>query len=271
MIIFGLYGATAAVYSMAAVVHFLYMFRRDYELLALWSTRIAFAVHTAGLVLLVWETERIPIYTLFEAATLFTWLLVLNYFLIEIIQQSQAAGVFLLPVIAVIEILAVALPKPGVEAMIRSEFPASLVIWHVAVMMIGYGFFIASFVASVMYLLLDQQLRRKQFQSIYYRLPPLEQLDRWGGRFIYLGFPLLTLGLISGMAFAHVNWQVWHADLKVVWTALIWLLYGGYIVMRALYGWGGRRGAWWSIAGVLALLINYFVVNYVSNLHRFGV
>jgi cytochrome c-type biogenesis protein CcsB len=271
MVIFGLYGATAAAYTLAAVVHFLYLFRREFEGMAYWTTRIAFAVHTAGLATLILETKRVPVYTLFEAATLFTWILVANYLVIEAVQRSQAAGVFLLPVIAVIEILAVSLPKPGLEALIGSEFPASLIIWHVAVILLGYGFFVASFVASVMYLLLERQLRRKQFHPFFYRLPPLEQLDRWSGRFIYLGFPLLTFGLAAGMLFAHVTWQFWQADPKVLWTVLIWLLYGSYILMRRLYGWGGRRGAWLSIVGVAALLINYFVVNYLSGLHRFGV
>lgn len=271
MVGFGLYGATAAAYTMAAVVHVLYMFRRDYEKIAFWATRIALAIHTAGVTLLVWELKRLPVHSLFEAITLFTWVLIVNYVAIEIIQQSQAAGVFLIPVIAVMEILAVALPKPGIETMVDAAFPMSLVVWHVMLILIGYGCFVASFVSSLMYLLLDRQLRRKRFNPIYYRLPPLEQLDRWAGRFIFMGFPLLSVGLLAGAVFAHGNWQAWYVDPKVVWTVLVWLVYGGYILMRQLYGWGGRRGAWWSVTGVAALLINYFVISYASSLHRFGV
>lgn len=264
------FGATAAFYTMAAVAHLLNMFRRDFALLAQWSSRSAWLVQTLGLLLLVFLTGRFPVYTLFEFAYFFSWLMVTNYIVIEVLRNDQTAGSFLMPVIAILLVFSDTLENPA-ATMVVSDFPGSLIVWHVMVTMLGYAFFTASFVAGALYLLQERNLRRKSFGPLYYRLPPLETLDIWSGRFVYVGFPLLTIGMGAGFVFAHVTWSTWHADPKVLFTVLVWLVYGGYLLMRKLWGWGGRTAAWWSVVGVTGLLINYFVVNLLSRLHRFGV
>lgn len=266
-----LMAGSAALYTLAAVAHIFYMFRRDFDLVARWSTRAAWLLQTIGLMALLTHTGRAPVHTLFEFAYFFTWFMMTNYIAIELFRENQAAGSFLMPVIAAVQIICVALPKPAPERM-AAEFPASLIGWHIGVTMLGYGFFFASFVAGALYLLQERNLRLKRWGPVYYRLPSLETLDIWGGRFVYIGFPLLTIGMLSGLFFAHVTWTtLWQADLKVVFTVAVWLVYGGYLLMRKLWGWGGRKAAWWSVAGVVGLLINYFVVNMLSSLHRYGV
>lgn len=148
----------------------------------------------------------------------------------------------------------------------------TLIFWHVGVSLLGYAFFTASFVAGSLYVIQERNLRKKRWGPLYYRLPSLEVLDTWSGRFVYVGFPLMTLGMGTGLVFAHVTWETfWRSDPKVLFTVFVWLFYGGYLVVRKYGGWGGRKAAWWSIIGVVGLLINYFVMNMVSKVHRFGV
>lgn len=272
------FGGTAAAYTVAAVSHILFMYRPDYDKMARWSTRGAWLLHTLALMFLVAVTGRVPIYTLFEVGLAITWLLVMNYILFELSLDSQAAGAFLVPTVAFLVVSIVALPKPAGDEPHLYDVPASLVFWHVSVTLLGYAAFVAASVTGAMYLLLDFQLRRKAFSAMYYRLPSLEALDIWGHRFVGVGFPLLTLGLTTGFVFANLAWGEsghniawWQADPKVVWTVGTWLIYAGYLAMRRWYGWGGRRAAWWAIAGFLGVVINYFVIGFVSNLHRFGV
>lgn len=266
-----LYGISAALHTLAAIAHIFYMFRREFDFLARWSTRVAWAVHTAALGLMVYEIGHAPVRTLFEFAFFFTWVMVTNYIVIEAVRADQSAGSFLMPVIAVVSVVAVTLPKPGTEKMIET-FPLGLIIWHVGVSLLGYAFFLGSFVAAALYLIQDRNLRRKRFGPLYHRLPSLEVLDTWSARFVSIGFPLMTLGMAAGLYFAHVTWETfWQSDPKVIFTFFIWLIYGGYLLVRHLVGFGGRKAAWWSVAGVTGLLINYFVVNLLSRLHRFGV
>lgn len=266
-----LFGFTAALHTLAAIAHIFYMFKREFAQLARWSTRTAWVFQTIALAVLIAETGRPPFHTVFEFSVFFAWLMVTNYTVMEMIRGDQSAGGFLTPVIAVVSVIAVTLPKPGSEAMIF-EFPLALIIWHVGVSLLGYAFFTASFASAALYLMQERNLRRKRWGPLYYRLPPLEVLDTWSGRFVYLGFPLLTLGMCAGLFFAHVTWQTfWESDPKVLFTVFVWLFYAGYLLVRKLGGWGGRKAAWWAVIGVTGLLINYFVVNLVSRLHRFGV
>lgn len=267
------YGATAAGYTVAALAHVAFIYRQEWGHLARWATRGAALTHTLTLLLLVMQTGRLPIFTLFEAIFAVTWLLVVAYIGSEVVSGSQAAGAFLVPVACFIVVTAMALPKPGPEEPHLSGLPASLVMWHVGVTLLGYGFFVAAFIAGTMYLLLDFQLRRKAFRPIYYRLPSLEALDIWAHRLVITGFPLLTMGLTMGVIFAGMAWETpWKADPKVIWTALNWLVYAAYLLVRRLGGWGGRRAAWFTVAGFVALVVNYLIVNpFFSDLHRFGV
>jgi ABC-type transport system involved in cytochrome c biogenesis permease subunit len=260
----------AVLYTLSGVSHLFYMARHDFGLLARWSTRAAFALQSVGLFGLVWETGHIPVHTLFELTTAFTWLLVFNYIVIEVWRDNQAAGSFLMPAIAMLQIFAVALPKQ--QPTWVGQLSVSLIVWHVGVTMLGYGFFLAAFIAGALYLLQERNLRLKRWGPLYYRLPSLETLDIWSGRFVAIGFPLMTFGMAAGLSFAHVTWATfWHSDPKVIFTFLIWLVYGGYLLMRQIWGWGGRKAAWWSVAGVAAIFINYFLINLFSRLHRFGV
>jgi ABC-type transport system involved in cytochrome c biogenesis permease subunit len=266
-----LLAASAALYTLAGISHLFYMARRPFEFLAKWSTRVAFTVHTLGLAALIIHTGHAPLHEYYEFAYLFTWVLMANYTAIEIWRKNQAAGAFLVPVIAVLQVMVAALPK-NTPQHLGVELSPSLIGWHVGVTFLGYGFFFGSFVSGALYLLQERNLRAKRWGPLYYRLPSLEALDIWGGRFVYVGFPLLTVGMAAGLMFAHVTWQsFWQSDPKVIFTVFVWAVYGLYLLMRNVWGWGGRRAAWWSVAGVAGLLINYFVMNLLSGIHRFGV
>lgn len=269
-----LFGLTAAIYTMAAICHVIAVFRRDWEGLARWSTRLSWVLQTVGLLLLIGQTGRFPIYSLFEAAYGFSWLLTGNYLAIEFFGNNQASGAALIPMMALLVILSVALPKPVPthEVLLLDTLPASLVVWHVGVTLLGYALFVAAAASSMLYLLQEGQLRRKRFWPLYHRLPALEWLDLLAGRFIAIGLPVLTVGLGAGVIFATLTWNgPWYTDPKVLFTALSWLLYMGLLLSRLLLGLQGRRAAWWAITGAAGILVNYFVVNlFFSALHRFG-
>lgn len=262
--------ASAALFTCAAVAHAYYVVRSHFDFLARWSTRLAWLVNSLGLGLLVAHSGRPPFYTVFEFMYFLSWLVVTNYIAIEMLRDNQAAGAFVVPAVALIQVIGVALPKPaaGHEAYLSPV----LVSWHIGVSMLGYLFLLAASVAGALYLWQNRNLRQKKWGPMYYRLPSLEALDLWGGRFVYLGFPLLTIGIVTGLFFAEIEWaHFWQTDPKVIFTLLVWLVYGGYLLMRKVWGWGGRRSAWWSVIGVAGLLINYFVMNVLSRTHRFGV
>ncbi len=104
------------------------------------------------------------------------------------------------------------------------------------------------------------------------RLPSLDVLDEVSYRAIAFGFPLLTIGIITGAIWADQAWGRWWGwDPKETWSLITWLYYGGYLHLRLTMGWRGRHSAILAVIGLIAVLFTYLGVNLLlSGLHSYG-
>jgi ABC-type uncharacterized transport system permease subunit len=95
---------------------------------------------------------------------------------------------------------------------------------------------------------------------------PLLRLERLTFQFVLAGFIALTATLVLGWWFT----EVWHWDHKNVFSILAWLVFGGLLGGRALFGWRGRRATRWVYAGAALLLLAYVGSRFVLEvlLHR---
>lgn len=270
----GLFSGTAAAYTLAACAYLLLLLRRDLGAVARWSGRLAWLLHTVALGAVIWHTRRLPVYSLFESVLLIAWLMSSAYVMYEFNHRTQAVGTVVLPLVCGLAIASLVLPKAGLlqDTYLTSYLTASLVAWHVVVLLLGYGCFACASVANLLYLLQERQLRAKRFRGSLHTLPSLEALDIWGHRSVTIGFALLTLGLGAGLIFARLRWGTFGLeDPKVLWSLFTWALYGGYLGLRRTYGWGGRRAAIWCLSGFAALVVNLLIINlFLSPLHSFG-
>jgi ABC-type uncharacterized transport system permease subunit len=102
-------------------------------------------------------------------------------------------------------------------------------------------------------------------------LPPLLTLEKLLFRLIAAGFVVLTLALVSGIVFSE---QLFHQPLrfdhKTVFAVLSWVMFGGIVAGRTLYGWRGRSALRWVLASFGALLLAYVGSRFVLEvlLHR---
>jgi len=103
------------------------------------------------------------------------------------------------------------------------------------------------------------------------RLPSLDVLDEVSYRGIAFGFPLLTIGIITGAIWADQAWGTWWSwDPKETWSLITWLFYGGYLHTRLTMGWRGRHSAIIAVIGLIMVLITYLGVNlFLSGLHSY--
>ncbi len=86
-------------------------------------------------------------------------------------------------------------------------------------------------------------------------------------RIVSVGFFLLTLGILSGSAWAQQSWgRYWGWDPKETWSLITWILYALFLHARVVRGWSGRRLAFIVILGFLAVLFTYFGVNYLPTM-----
>ena len=104
------------------------------------------------------------------------------------------------------------------------------------------------------------------------RLNLLESIDNLSYRTISFGFPLLTIGIISGAVWANEAWgSYWSWDPKETWALITWLVFASYLHARITKAWQGRRPAIIASVGFLVVWICYLGVNFLGKgLHTYG-
>ncbi len=231
--------------------------------------------HSGGLVFRWLETHRtgygyIPLSNMYESLIFFSWTIVLVYLILEFKYRQKIIGVFVTP----IAFLTIALTSiiPGIDAKITPLVPALQSNWltiHVTTCFLGYASFAVSFGISILYLVRD---KREGHQGGGLRwLPSVSILDEINYKSIVIGFPMLTLGIITGAAWAHYAWGTyWSWDPKETWSLITWFIYAAFLHARFTRDWRGKKSAVLSIAGFTAVLFTYFGVNYlISGLHSY--
>jgi ABC-type uncharacterized transport system permease subunit len=145
---------------------------------------------------------------------------------------------------------------PVVEPRVKS----AILPFHVTMNLLGVALFTLAFAAASLYLVQEKLLKTKRIEGLFQRLPPLDSLDRAEHRFLLAGFPLLTLGIVTGTVWATRQDPASATDMaRTVFGYVTWLLFAGVLLLRAAAGWRGRRAAYGTIAGfgfaVLVLLL----------------
>ena len=134
---------------------------------------------------------------------------------------------------------------------------------HIGVNVLGVVAFALAFSAAVAYVLQERMLRQKNLGGVFQRLPALDVLDTFGFRSVVVGFPLLTLGIVTGAFWAfEINPQKESLSGTQTLALVAWLFFAGVLLLRAAAGWRGRRAAIGTILGFLCamlVLVGYFV------------
>ncbi len=104
------------------------------------------------------------------------------------------------------------------------------------------------------------------------RLNLVDTLDNISYRIIGLGFPLLTIGIISGGVWANEAWgSYWSWDPKETWAFITWLVFAAYLHARITKDWQGRKPAFIAAAGFVVVWVCYLGVNLLGKgLHSYG-
>ncbi len=272
-----LFNLSMAVYVIAFLGYLLFSVYR-HNRLGILSTIIlllGWILHSIGLVLRWIETHQtgygyVPLSNMYESLIFFSWTIVLIYLILEFHYQQRLIGVFVTP----FSFLAIALTSliPGVQPKITPLVPALQSNWlaiHVTTCFFGYAAFAVSFGISILYLI--QQKKINVYGEASKWLPSLSLLDEINYRSIVIGFPMLTLGIITGAAWANYAWgSYWSWDPKETWSLITWFVYAAFLHARLTRDWRGKKTAVLSIIGFIFVLFTYFGVNYlISGLHSY--
>jgi ABC-type uncharacterized transport system permease subunit len=181
------------------------------------------------------------------------WLAVLFYWLESFLYDLDV----LQPPVLALAAIAAPLPAlfPGrVGASYSAAFEFRL---HLALAMLAYSLFTIAILHALLMALLERRLHQKSGAAIG-GLPPLLTLERLLFRLIAAAFALLTLTLVTGIAFSESLFgRALRFDHKTVFAMLSWLTFGLLLVGRFFYGWRGRTALRWTLTGFVLLLLAY--------------
>jgi cytochrome c-type biogenesis protein CcsB len=231
---------------------------------------VGFAFHTLAILTRYVEAGYTPVTNLYESLSFFAWMIIGLLLIANLRYKVKVLGSFLSPIALILMLFALALPK--------EIFPLAPVLksfwhpFHVIFAFLGNAIFTLTFCCGVMYLIQEHQLKSKKMGAIAKRLPSLNLLDDLNYRSLKFGFPLLTLGIITGAVWAEYAWgRYWNWDPKETWSLITWLLYAAMLHQRLTVGWRGRKAAIMAIVGFLTVLFTFLGVNLLlPGLHTYS-
>ena len=256
----------AAIHSILAFVNK----RRALQSVAQWSIGVGFVLHT-GVLLDEWMVDgHYPLYSLRETLSFLAWALVAVYGLVVYRYTAQAVGAFTMPLISVLTFAALVTNSDPNSS--PAQFGATwLFPIHTTLLIFAYAAFAIVFMASVMYLLQERELKHKTFSGIFHRLPALTMINEIATGAAAIGLTLLTLGIVSGLIWSwSLKGVMWHNDPKEIFAVLTWLLYFILAIYRSTASWRGRRAAWLGVLGFVLVLCTFFAAPLLGSYHVFG-
>jgi ABC-type transport system involved in cytochrome c biogenesis permease subunit len=259
----------AAIHSILAFINK----RRSLERVSFAALAVGFAMHTAALVMDWTSDGHYPLFGLRETLSFLAWTLVATYGLVLYRYRTQALGSFTLPLVAALTFCAMlGSNSTGAKQETLTDVGAA---WflpiHTTLWVFAYALLFVVFVASIMYLLQERELKLKTFSAFFHRLPSLATVNDIATTAAWHGFTLLTLGIVTGMLLSSSrDGRLWHNDPKEILSLLTWALYLTLILYRSTARWRGRRAAWMGVAGFALVLCTFLGARLMGGYHLFG-
>jgi cytochrome c-type biogenesis protein CcsB len=230
---------------------------------------IGFILHTLAFFVRYADAGHTPVTNLYESLSFFAWMIMGVLLIVNRRYKVKVLGALLAPIALIFMLFALALPHEIVPLT-----PVLQSFWHpfhVFFAFLGNTLFTLAFCCGVMYLIQEHLLKAKKVGAISRRLPSLKVLDDLNYQSLIFGFPLLTLGIITGAIWAEYAWgRYWDWDPKETWSLITWFLYAGLLHQRLTVGWRGRRAALMAIVGFLSILFTFLGVSYLlPGLHAY--
>ena len=103
-------------------------------------------------------------------------------------------------------------------------------------------------------------------------LPASKTLDAWSFRFVMIGFPVWTFGVMMGAVWGEHAWgRYWGWDPKETFSFIVWVVFAIYLHARVTYGWRETRAALITVVGLVAIFADLYAVNlWIAGLHSYA-
>lgn len=263
MIVNYLFSASLVLYAISALLYSLMFYKspEKIEKYSFLSLLAGIGAHSVSLVFRTAKSGHVPVTNMFESLSFFSWTCVLIFLIFRARYGVKILGAFVAPFVLALMLYASTMPMKivPIEPVLRSPWLPL----HAVSAFFGNGFLAMAFLAGVMYLIQEDRIKKKKVPGkIFLMLPSLDMLDKLGYDALKLGFPLLTLTIITGAMWSQQVWgKYWHWEPKQTWSLITWLVYAALLHQRLNAGWRGRKAAIMIVIGFVAVIFTFIGVN----------
>ena len=230
--------------------------------IALYLAALGFLFHTGNIIVRYVQGGHVPVTNMHEATSFLSWCILLLFFFHEFRYKLGMLSSFIMPIVFLFMFSSSIFPRE-----IKVLSPALQSYWfgiHVILAFLGDAAFAMACGIGIMYLIQERFVKSKHLGGLFQKLPSLQTLDEINYHLITLGFPLLTLAMITGVIWANSAWgSYWRWDPKEVWSLITWLIYALVLHLRLSIGWRGKKAAILSIAGFIIVVFAFIGVSLI--------
>lgn len=213
---------------------------------------LALLAHSISLTLLMASDQGLRL-EFFSSASLVAAAVIGFTLLVSVRLPIQSLWLLLFPLGCLTSLMPMAIPSGTVRPIV--EAPGVLA--HILLSITAYGLLTIAMLQSLLVLAQDRQLKRKKHSALTRNFPPLQTMESLLFGFLWAGWILLSLSLLSGwMSFDDLFAQ--HLVHKTLLAVLAWLVFAVLLWGRHQLGWRGYKAIRWTLAGFLLLMLAYF-------------
>ncbi|WP_117148033.1 cytochrome C assembly family protein [Pseudomonas coronafaciens] len=128
---------------------------------------------------------------------------------------------------------------------------------HILLSLLAYGMFTIAVFQALLVLVQDHQLKNKHPTGLIRNFPPLQTMESLLFGFLWAGWILLSLSLLSGWLFVE-NLFAQHLVHKTLLACLAWIVFSVLLWGRNRLGWRGHKAIRWTLGGFCLLMLAYF-------------
>jgi ABC-type uncharacterized transport system permease subunit len=184
--------------------------------------------------------------------SLLAFAIVVIYFLLRALKRGQGLWLFAFPLVFALSFFALVLPM---RTSATPAFSHTFFLLHIVVVLLGISGIFFGILYSLLYLFQEKALKEKHWGGVSALAPSLARADSFAIHSLWGGFILYTAGVGMGM-----GWSYWEKGMaasgsqKEIGAFLAWGIFALLLIIRARYGWRGRKALALYTLGVLSIL-----------------
>ena len=141
---------------------------------------------------------------------------------------------------------------------------------HIGSLFVSMALLAMAFGAGVTYIYLNNKIKTKtKLGNVSKEIPSLQSFDRVNHLAVIIGFPLYTVGVLSGFIWAAFTWKtIFTWDPKEIITVIIWFVFAWLFHRRISGAWRGKKPAQMIILIFILTLASFVGINFFTETHH---